>query len=155
MISYGLPREHGLTNRTNAEAPSLNGFSDQTLRVPLDKQQQSRANRGANVTVATLQRPSLAMGTSAEGFEGNGSGSSFPPKKKRKLWTKEEDMELIAAVQKFGEGNWSNILKGDFKHNRTASQLSQVVSATMFIEHIFFQPKPMVVGRPSGVTSSL
>ncbi|KAG6524103.1 uncharacterized protein LOC122045724 [Zingiber officinale] len=126
LMSYGLPREHSLTNRTNAEASSsLNGFSDQTLRVPLDKQQQSRANRGTNVTVATLQRQSLAMGTSTEGFEGNGSGSSFPPKKKRKLWTKEEDMELIAAVQKFGEGNWSNILKGDFKHNRTASQLSQ------------------------------
>lgn len=34
-------------------------------------------------------------------------------------------MELIAAVQKCGEGNWANILKGDFKGDRTASQLSQ------------------------------
>ncbi|XP_078433297.1 uncharacterized protein LOC144704670 [Wolffia australiana] len=60
---------------------------------------------------------------SVEGADGNGVAG--PAKKKRKLWTKEEDLELIAAVDKCGEGNWANILKGDFKHNRTASQLSQ------------------------------
>ncbi|KAK9270728.1 hypothetical protein L1049_026311 [Liquidambar formosana] len=38
---------------------------------------------------------------------------------------RKEDMELIAAVQKCGEGNWANILRGDFKGDRTASQLSQ------------------------------
>ncbi|BBM98038.1 protein Mp1R-MYB6 [Marchantia polymorpha subsp. ruderalis] len=46
-------------------------------------------------------------------------------RKKRKLWTQEEDQELIAAVEKCGEGNWTNILKGAFTHDRTAAQLSQ------------------------------
>ncbi|CAM6083642.1 unnamed protein product [Calypogeia fissa] len=46
-------------------------------------------------------------------------------RKKRKLWSLEEDQELIAAVEKFGEGNWTNILKGSFTHERTAAQLSQ------------------------------
>lgn len=64
---------------------------------------------------------------STEMVDGNGTvGVTGPAKKKRKLWTKEEDLELIAAVDKCGEGNWANILKGDFKHDRTASQLSQV-----------------------------
>ncbi|XP_020111713.1 uncharacterized protein LOC109726508 isoform X2 [Ananas comosus] len=72
------------------------------------------------------QKQSLPVGTTAEELDGNGpAASSGPPKKKRKLWTKEEDMELIAAVQKCGEGNWASILKGDFKHDRTPSQLSQ------------------------------
>lgn len=130
LMSTGPPREQGLSNRTNAEAPlTLNGFNDPTLRVSSDKQQLSRANRGTNISAPSLQKQSLPTGTSAEGLDGNGSlVSSFPPKKKRKLWSKEEDMELIAAVQKFGEGNWANILKGEFKHNRTASQLSQVIN---------------------------
>nr|CAD1836848.1 unnamed protein product [Ananas comosus var. bracteatus] len=59
------------------------------------------------------QKQSLPVGTTAEELDGNGpAASSGPPKKKRKLWTKEEDMELIAAVQKCGEGNWASILKG-------------------------------------------
>ena len=63
----------------------------------------------------------------AECFEGNETAGAGPTsKKKRKLWTEEEDTELQAAVQKFGEGNWVSILKGDFKLDRTASQLSQV-----------------------------
>lgn len=41
-------------------------------------------------------------------------------------------MELIAAVQKCGEGNWASILKGDFKHDRTPSQLSQVLPPSIF-----------------------
>ncbi|CAM6051027.1 unnamed protein product [Sphagnum compactum] len=46
-------------------------------------------------------------------------------RKKRRLWTPEEDLELIAAVEKCGEGNWATILKCGFNHERTASQLSQ------------------------------
>ncbi|KAJ8476470.1 hypothetical protein OPV22_020197 [Ensete ventricosum] len=101
LISCGVPREQGLTSRAAIETPlAVNGFND--------------------------QKQPLSTGTSAEGLDGNGmAGPSIAPKKRRKPWTKEEDMELIAGVQKFGEGNWANILKGDFKHNRTASQLSQ------------------------------
>lgn len=53
-------------------------------------------------------------------------------RKKRKLWSAEEDEELIAAVEKFGEGNWTNILKGSFTHERTAAQLSQVTSVCYY-----------------------
>ncbi|XP_020260033.1 uncharacterized protein LOC109836532 isoform X2 [Asparagus officinalis] len=60
-----------------------------------------------------------------EVFKGNKTTGAEPASKKRKVWTEEEDMELIAAVQKFGEGNWVTILKGAFKHDRTAAQLSQ------------------------------
>jgi len=69
-----------------------------------------------------------ATSTPAEVLDGNGPASgNFPPRRKRKPWSEAEDKELIAAVQKCGEGNWANILKGDFKGDRTASQLSQVV----------------------------
>ncbi|XP_073013863.1 uncharacterized protein [Typha latifolia] len=101
LISSGSPRELGPSHRTSLDAPL-------TLHTPND------------------QKQSLPSGTSVEALDGNALvGSSAPPKKKRKLWTEEEDLELIAAVQKCGEGNWSSILKGDFKHDRTASQLSQ------------------------------
>ncbi|XP_072981771.1 uncharacterized protein [Typha angustifolia] len=101
LISSGSPRELGPSHRTSLDAPL-------TLHTPND------------------QKQSLPSGTPVEALDGNALvGSSAPPKKKRKLWTEEEDLELIAAVQKCGEGNWSSILKGDFKHDRTASQLSQ------------------------------
>ncbi|XP_065043220.1 uncharacterized protein LOC135676218 isoform X2 [Musa acuminata AAA Group] len=127
LISCGVPREQGLTSRTAIETPlAVNGFNNQALRVSSDKQQLSQSNYGTDITVPALQKQPQSTGTSAEGLDGNGmAGPSIAPKKRRKPWTKEEDMELIAGVQKFGEGNWANILKGDFKHNRTASQLSQ------------------------------
>lgn len=129
LISCGVPREQGLTSRTAIETPlAVNGFNNQALRVSSDKQQLSQSNYGTDITVPTLQKQPQSTGTYAEGLDGNGmAGPSIAPKKRRKPWTKEEDMELIAGVQKFGEGNWANILKGDFKHNRTASQLSQVL----------------------------
>lgn len=84
--------------------------------------------QGTNITVpVSVQKQPLPIVTSAEVFDANGSASgNLPPRKKRKPWSAAEDQELIAAVQKCGEGNWANILKGDFKGDRTASQLSQV-----------------------------
>lgn len=68
------------------------------------------------------------MTPTIEGLEAHAStaNGSLPPRRKRKPWSEAEDNELIAAVQKCGEGNWANILKSDFKGDRTASQLSQV-----------------------------
>ncbi|CAK8537647.1 unnamed protein product [Lathyrus sativus] len=41
-------------------------------------------------------------------------------------WSKEEDIELQAAVQKWGEGNWTEMAaRDDFPLNRTAAQLSK------------------------------
>ena len=84
----------------------------------------------SNGQVSSVNRP--IAGSSMEAIDSSG-GAGGPAKKKRKLWTKEEDLELIAAVDKCGEGNWANILKGDFKHDRTASQLSQVTCLLFFI----------------------
>lgn len=58
-------------------------------------------------------------------IQGGHTPETQPARKKRKLWTSEEDQELIAAVEKCGEGNWATMLKGAFKHERTAAQLSQ------------------------------
>lgn len=100
---------NGQTSGTAAN--SLHGISayGSKLRVP--------------VTVQTQPLPSV---TAAEGLDtSERAGANFPPRRKRKPWSAAEDMELIAAVEKFGEGNWVNILKADFKGDRTASQLSQ------------------------------
>lgn len=100
--------------------------NDQASTAPPDKQHLNRYNRFANGAASLSQNQKMSNGAFIDRIDGNGSlNSVFPAKKKRKLWSKEEDMELIAAVKKFGEGNWANILKGDFKHDRTASQLSQ------------------------------
>jgi len=47
-------------------------------------------------------------------------------RKRRRLWTPEEDLALIAAVDKCGEGNWTTVLKNHYDFDRSASQLSQV-----------------------------
>lgn len=49
----------------------------------------------------------------------------MPPRRKRRGWSTEEDMKLTAAVEKYGERNWANIARGDFKNDRKASELSQ------------------------------
>ncbi|XP_043713388.1 uncharacterized protein LOC122661935 isoform X2 [Telopea speciosissima] len=110
LTASGLPSDSGVPNQSTIEAPL-------TINIP----------NGANITVpVSVQKQPLATVTTAEGLDVNGSANvSMPARRKRKLWTAEEDMELIAAVQKCGEGNWANILKGDFKGDRTASQLSQ------------------------------
>ncbi|XP_010912489.1 uncharacterized protein [Elaeis guineensis] len=128
FISSGFSRLSGPTNRANLGTPVTRNIpDDQKPHDPSAKQKLAHTICGTNAAVPhSVQKQPLATKRSAEVSDGNGSaGSGLPAKKKRKLWTKEEDMELIAAVQRCGEGNWANILKGDFKHNRTASQLSQ------------------------------
>ncbi|XP_073099182.1 uncharacterized protein [Elaeis guineensis] len=128
LISSGSSRESGPISRTNLEASLTRNLPDnQTPHDPSDKQQLAHTAGGTNAVVPrSVQKQPLATKRSAEVSDGNGSaGSGLRAKRRRQAWTKEEDMELIAAVQKCGEGNWSNILKGDFKHDRTASQLSQ------------------------------
>lgn len=47
-------------------------------------------------------------------------------------WSREEDIELQAAVQKWGEGNWTEMAaRDDFTLNRTAAQLSKVIFLTL------------------------
>ncbi|KAM1023316.1 hypothetical protein TB2_044086 [Malus domestica] len=64
--------------------------------------------------------------TTVETAEGDDAlGNGMAPRKRRKNWSEAEDLELIAAVKKYGEGNWANMLRGDFKGDRTPSQLAQ------------------------------
>lgn len=115
-------------NGSTVEAPlTINIPKGQMSKAP----ESSHCNvfaQGTNITVpVSVQKQSLPSVASAEALDSNGAANANLPRRKRKTWSAAEDLELIAAVQKFGEGNWANILKGDFKSDRTASQLSQVL----------------------------
>ncbi|XP_071711426.1 uncharacterized protein [Rutidosis leptorrhynchoides] len=124
LIASGSASDSGIEKGLTIEAPL-------TINIPDGKStSESQQNvRGTNITVpVSVQRqPHTVVATSTEEVDKNGAGSggNLPPRRKRKPWSAAEDMELFAAVQKCGEGNWANILKGDFKGDRTASQLSQ------------------------------
>ncbi|KAL3514271.1 hypothetical protein ACH5RR_026988 [Cinchona calisaya] len=111
-------------NGSTVEAPlTINIPKGQMSKAP----ENSRCNtQGINITVPiSVQKQSLPSVPSSEALDSNGATNANLPRRKRKAWSSAEDLELIAAVQKFGEGNWANILKGDFKSDRTATQLSQ------------------------------
>ncbi|KAF9682460.1 hypothetical protein SADUNF_Sadunf05G0111200 [Salix dunnii] len=118
-------------NSAAVEAPlTINIPNGQSFRATSENSQPT-VMQGMNFTVPVsiqkLSLPAASFGGGADVVDANGSGSgTFPPRRKRKPWSEAEDMELISAVQKFGEGNWANIVKGDFKGHRTASQLSQL-----------------------------
>lgn len=110
---------------------TINIPNGQSFRTTSESSQPATM-RGMNITVpVSVQKQPLPAVTSAEVLDANGSASgTIPPRRKRKPWSEAEDMDLIALVQKFGEGNWANIVRSDYKGDRTASQLSQVVSLT-------------------------
>ncbi|XP_026449530.1 uncharacterized protein LOC113349715 isoform X2 [Papaver somniferum] len=122
LLASGLPDDAG--GPATVEAPlTINIPSCQDSKSPSDNPQPSRINFTFPVSVQKQSSPAV---TTTEGLDGTGpSAGSQPARRKRKPWTLEEDNELIAAVKKLGERNWANILKADFKGDRTASQLSQ------------------------------
>ncbi|KAI9200941.1 hypothetical protein LWI28_015468 [Acer negundo] len=128
LIASGLPSDSSLPNSSTVEAPlTINIPNGQSFRGSSENSQPASLMQGMNITVpVSVQKLPLPSTTSTEALDNNGSISgNMPPRKKRKPWTAEEDMELIASVQKSGEGNWATILRGDYKWDRTASQLSQ------------------------------
>ncbi|OAY23182.1 uncharacterized protein LOC110606592 isoform X2 [Manihot esculenta] len=127
LIASGSPSDSTHPNSTTVEAPlTINIPNGQAVRATSENLQPATM-RGMNITVpVSVQKQPLPAATSTEGLDANGSASgTIPPRRKRKPWLESEDMELIAAVQKYGEGNWANILRSEFKWDRTASQLSQ------------------------------
>lgn len=125
MIASGLPSD-SIPSGSTIEAPLTinlpNGQSSQVL------EQSSCSVRGTNFTVpVSVQKQPVPSATIAD-IDTNGSAGGNS-RRKRKPWSEAEDLELIAAVQKFGEGNWATILRRDFKWDRSASQLSQVILA--------------------------
>ncbi|KAK4726253.1 hypothetical protein R3W88_031170 [Solanum pinnatisectum] len=128
LIASGAPNDANVLNGSTIEAPlTINIPNGQTSRTGMDNSFQGTSMHGTNITVpVAVQKQPLSTVVAAEGLDTHGPGcTNLPPRRKRKPWSEAEDVELIAAVQKCGEGNWANILKGDFKGDRTASQLSQ------------------------------
>ncbi|EXB22546.1 hypothetical protein L484_002900 [Morus notabilis] len=123
LIASGLPSDTNPSGST-IEAPL-------TINIPNGQpsgalEQPSCSTQGTNIIVpVSVQKQPAPAVTVVEPLDTNGSASGNLLKRKRKPWSEAEDLELIAAVQKCGEGNWANILRGDFKGDRTASQLSQ------------------------------
>lgn len=128
LIASGVLNDANILNGSAIEAPlTINIPNGQTSRSGTDNSFQGTSMHGTNITVSVaVQKQPQSTVVAAEGVDTHGPGcTNLPPRRKRKPWSEAEDMELIAAVQKCGEGNWANILKGDFKGDRTASQLSQ------------------------------
>lgn len=118
-----------MSNGNTIEAPlTISIPNGQTSGTATENSLHGISAYGMKITVpVSVEKQPLPSVTAAEVVDTNGpANSNFPPRRRRKPWSAAEDMELIAAVQKCGEGNWANILKGDFKGDRTASQLSQV-----------------------------
>lgn len=176
LATSGTPNNAGLPSHSTLEAPlTINIPSNTKISdVELNNQQSAISTQGMNITVpVSIQKQQLPTVSSSEGIDGNVSANSAQPvRKKRKLWSPEEDKELIAAVQKCGEGNWSSILKGAFKHDRTASQLSQrwslirkrhgvpnqgnpgnssTLCATLDATQSIAQAVPVAISTPAGV----
>ncbi|KAK8505137.1 hypothetical protein V6N12_066668 [Hibiscus sabdariffa] len=128
LISSGLPNDSSIANSSMVDAPlTINIPNARSSRVSSENLQATCSMPGMNITVpVSVQKKILPAVPSAETLEGNGpAGANLPNRRKRKPWSEEEDLELIAAVQKFGTGNWANILRGDFKGDRSANQLAQ------------------------------
>ncbi|KAI3849202.1 hypothetical protein MKX03_030195 [Papaver bracteatum] len=114
----------------SVEAPStINRPTCQDSKSPLDNNPQLCSLNGMDtiVPVSEQKQSSRPAVTVAKVLDGTVSNAVVcrPAKRKRNNWTTEEDNELFAAVKKFGERNWVNILKADIlKGDRSAAQLS-------------------------------
>ncbi|KAF5740145.1 hypothetical protein HS088_TW11G00211 [Tripterygium wilfordii] len=128
LIASDFLRDSGLSDSSTVEAPLTINFPSghsQLLRATSDTTQPAGSMPGVNITVpVSVQKQPLPIVPSAGVSDLNGTGNRGS-KRARKQWSKEEDNELMEAVRKCGEGNWANIIRGDFNIDRTASQLSQ------------------------------
>ncbi|XP_030935338.1 AF4/FMR2 family member 4-like isoform X2 [Quercus lobata] len=130
LIASGLPSDTSIPTSSIVEAPlTVNIPSGSSSRAsPSENSEATCSMQGMNITVpvSVQKQPLPSAAAPHELLDANGSANgSMPLRRKRKPWSEDEDLELIAAVQKCGEGNWANILRGDFKGDRTATQLSQ------------------------------
>ncbi|XP_047166624.1 uncharacterized protein LOC124835701 [Vigna umbellata] len=109
-----------------------------TINVPvchssatlIESSQPSNLMQGTNIVFpVTVQRQTLPTHPvpPTDGIESKGLvGGNLASKRKRKTWSEEEDIQLRAAVQRWGEGNWATMAKGDnFPIKRSPTQLAQ------------------------------
>ncbi|XP_028228398.1 uncharacterized protein LOC114409223 isoform X1 [Glycine soja] len=111
------------------EAPlTINVPVCHSSRTPIENSQPSNLMQGTSIIFpVTVQRQTLPTISLTDGIETKGIvGGNMASKRKRKAWSEEEDMQLRAAVQRWGEGNWATMAKGDdFPIKRSATQLAQ------------------------------
>ncbi|RDX86668.1 hypothetical protein CR513_31972, partial [Mucuna pruriens] len=111
------------------EAPlTINVPVCHSSRTPIESSQPFNSRQGTSIIFpVTVQRQTLPTASSTDAIETKGLvGGSMASKRKRKIWSEEEDMLLRAAVQRWGEGNWATMAKGDnFPIKRSATQLAQ------------------------------
>ncbi|KAJ1279469.1 hypothetical protein BS78_04G159200 [Paspalum vaginatum] len=119
----GSSRDQATGHRINLDAPALNGPNEKITRVSSEKQL-AQSHRITNVTgPVPNSKHASHLGPSPGPLDPNGASKK---KKKTKAWSKEEDADLAAGVQKYGEGNWEVILQEcNFDNTRTPDQLSQ------------------------------
>ncbi|KAI3468416.1 hypothetical protein Pfo_025079 [Paulownia fortunei] len=128
LIASGYPNDSHLPNNSTIEAPlTINIPNSKAAPVPSDSSLLANAMQGTNISIpVSVQKQPLSSGICGEKRPNNeASGVNLPTRRKRRGWSTEEDMKLTAAVQKYGERNWANIARGDFKNDRKASELSQ------------------------------
>ncbi|KAA0065097.1 cell wall protein DAN4 isoform X2 [Cucumis melo var. makuwa] len=128
FISSGSPSDLNVPNSSTIEAPlTISLPRSYTDGVQFENVDPACSIKGEIITVpVSVQRQPVLAPPSAEGLNTNGpTYGNNASRRKRKPWSEAEDLELMAAVKKCGEGNWANIIRGDFLSDRTASQLSQ------------------------------
>ncbi|VVA90633.1 unnamed protein product [Arabis nemorensis] len=122
MAASYVPSELDILDDSTVEAPLTINIPYSLPEGTPEPTESPWSSRGMNINFPVC----LQKASSTEGMNGNGlASSSMAFRKKRKKWSAEEDKELIAAVRRCGEGNWAHIVKGEFRGERTASQLSQ------------------------------
>ncbi|GJN21279.1 hypothetical protein PR202_gb08743 [Eleusine coracana subsp. coracana] len=124
ILISGSSREQASGHRVNLEAPAQNSPNEKIVRIPSDKQL-AQSQRVTNVTGPVSNSKQVSqIGPSPDPLDANGASKK---KKKIKAWSKEEDADLAAGVQKYGEGNWEVILDKCNFRTRTSEQLSQLL----------------------------
>ncbi|OIV97848.1 hypothetical protein TanjilG_12605 [Lupinus angustifolius] len=124
MIASRMP---SIPNSSTIEAPlTVNIPVCHSSRTRNESSEPSNLLQGSSIIFpVTVQRTPLPTVSSTEGIEAKGTvGGNLASKRKR--WSEEEDDQLRAAVQRWGEGNWTTMAKGEnFSVKRTGVQLSQ------------------------------
>ncbi|XP_075506072.1 uncharacterized protein LOC142543002 isoform X2 [Primulina tabacum] len=126
LIASGQNDLH-LPNSSTIDAPlTINIPNSKAHTATSDSSSIACAFLGTNVSIpVTVQKQPLSSGTCGEKRPNGSTEINFPPRKRRRGWSTEDDAKLTSAVQKFGERNWTSIARGDFKNDRKASELSQ------------------------------
>nr|VDC59866.1 unnamed protein product [Brassica rapa] len=115
-----VPSESDIPEDSICEAPLTINIPYGLQRRPQEPSDSYWSSRGMNITFP------ISLQKAAEGHSGNGLASNMGgPRKKRKKWSAEEDLELIAAVKRHGEGSWALISKEEYEGEITVAQLSQ------------------------------